>query len=92
MSRTILSSQRNPDGFSCKNGDCIWLEADDVDVVCKEMNANGDEGDVTIKLKNGFEYVMHYVGTNTDEVEFEFRRYINQIEEHRTNTTKTTKV
>lgn len=91
MSRTILSNQRNTDGFSCKNGDCIWLEADDVDVVCKEMNADGDEGNVTIRLKNGFEYTMLYVGTNTDEVEAEFRRYIKQIEEHRTGITKTTK-
>ena len=91
MSRTILSNQRNPEGFSCKNGDCIWLEANDVDVVCKEMNATCDKGEVTIKLKNGFTYTMQYIGTNTDEVEAEFRRYINQIEEHRTDTTKTTK-
>lgn len=90
MSRTILTNQRNIRGFDCENGDCIWLEADDVDVVYKEMNATCEEGKVTIKLKNGFAYTMHYVGTNTDEVEAEFRRYIKQIEDHRTDTTKTT--
>jgi hypothetical protein len=54
------------------------------------MNATCDKGEVTIKMKNGFAYTMHYIGTNTDEVEAEFRRYIKQIEEHRTDTTKTT--
>lgn len=34
--------------------------------------------------------VIDHIGTNTDEVEAEFRRYINQIEEHRTDTIKTT--
>lgn len=91
MSRTILRNQRNVQGYNCENGDCIWLEADDVDVVYKEMSGSYDTGKITIKLKNGFAYTMHYEDAGTEEVEAEYMRYITQIEEHRTDITKTTK-
>lgn len=88
MSRTILVNDRDIHGDTCNRGKCIWLDADDVDVVFKEMNKVGNLGNVTIRLKNGFDYKMYYVGITPDQLEVEYQRYITQICENMTKTTK----
>lgn len=88
MSRTILANDRDIHRYPCNRGDCIWLDADDVDVVFKEMNDVDNSGKVTIRLKNGFDYKMHYIGITTDQLEVEYQRYITQICENMTKTAK----